>query len=189
MSRSVKEVIECVPNVWKSEAAFWSYVKGGIRKGIWSRHPVKIAFIQKHRKRIPNPNPKGKSDTVWGCTCAICGVDKSQNLIEVDHKIDDAARLTKTEHLQRCFELLCLITFDDLQLVCKECHKIKSYADRQGISFEEARIEKQAIEFSKKNVKDQTNILTNTCGYEIIASSAQKRREQYKQWLIKQKEK
>ena len=43
-----------------------------------------------------------------------------------------------------------MITLDDLQLVSKEAHKIKSYADKQGISFEEAKVEKEVIEIIKQ---------------------------------------
>ena len=40
-----------------------------------------------------------------------------------------------------------------LQLVSKEAHKIKSYAERMGITYEQATIEKQAIKICKGDEK------------------------------------
>ena len=48
-----------------------------------------------------------------------------------------------------------MITLEDLQLVSKEAHKIKPYAEKQGISFEEAKAEKTAIDLIKKGVDKQ----------------------------------
>ena len=60
-------------HIWKTESAFMSWLRGGVRGGLWNKHPVKLEFIKKNRIQIPNPNPKGKKPTVWGAVCALTG--------------------------------------------------------------------------------------------------------------------
>ena len=52
----------------------------------------------------------------------------------------------------QCFDDIPLFVFrliyvkeEDLRMVCKLCNSILAYADKQGISFEEAKAEKEAI--------------------------------------------
>ena len=71
------------------------------------------------------------------------------------------------------------MTEEDLQLVSKEAHAVKSYADKQGITFEEALLEKKVIAFKKLSVTEQTNILQSL--YDVATmkslSNATKRAE------------
>ncbi len=76
---------ENYPHVWKTESAFMSWVRGGIRKGLWNTNPVKLEFIKNNRKLIDNPNPKGKKAQVFGANCSLCHKDKPQKDIQVDH--------------------------------------------------------------------------------------------------------
>ena len=39
-------------DVWKTKAAYFSWLRGGIRRAIWQHHPVKLAFIKANRKEI-----------------------------------------------------------------------------------------------------------------------------------------
>lgn len=136
------------PHIFKNKTAFYTYVRGGLRRSVWNRHPVKIEFIKQNRKRIKNPNPRGKTDSVFGATCALCNNDYPLSNIEVDHISGDVSLLCFDDLSNFLFHL-SVVTSDDLQLVCKPCHKIKSYADKQQIGFSEAKIIKQAIEIEK----------------------------------------
>lgn len=144
---------EVYPNIWKTESAFLSWVRGGIRRSLWNRHPLKLEFIKQNRIKIPNPNPKGKVTEVWGATCALTGVTLPLKDMEVDHKTGNHSLKTIND-IQSFVSGIVLITIDDLQFVSKEAHKIKSYAEKQGISFEQAMVEKQAITLTKKPVKE-----------------------------------
>jgi len=75
------------PHIWKTKAAFLSFIRGGIRRALWNRSPIKLEFIKKYRKRIKNPNPKGKVKEVWGGTCALCNREFPSQQLNVDHKI------------------------------------------------------------------------------------------------------
>ena len=163
------------PQIWKTQASFFSWMRGGIRRSLWSKHPVKLEFLKKNRVKIPNPNPRGKVKTVWGGECVMCTKLFPLNQIEVDHKKGNLS-LNSVSDIQGFIEGIVLITENDLQLCCKACHKAKSYSEKQGMSFEEAVIEKQIIQIMKD--KKDKEWLTNE-GI-VPASNAKKRREQIK---------
>jgi hypothetical protein len=141
-------------NVWKTEAAFWTYIRGVLRKG-WSKFPLKLEFIKKNRKRINNPVEKNRErfPTCWGMTCNICKVDMVQNMIEIDH-IGEGSSFTGLHDVESYVAHLFLVDYDSLRPVCKPCHKIENQRQRKGITFEQAAIEKEAISICKENVKD-----------------------------------
>ena len=144
-----------VPGVpWKTEGAFWSWVRGVLRKG-WSRHPVKIEYINLHRKRIRNPSAQSRKrfPEVWGMTCQICGKDHVQKNIEIDHRGDNA-KFTGLEDAKSYLQHLFLVDFDSLRELCKPCHKVISHAQNTGQTFEEAALDKKVIAFMKLPKKE-----------------------------------
>ena len=144
-----KKLWEMYPHIWATESAYMSWLRGGIRRYLWSKNPVKLEFIKQNRIKIPNPNPKGKVKEVWGGVCALTGNTYPIGDMEVDHKEGNHS-LKTLDDLVPFVKGIVMITLDDLQLVSKEAHKIKSYAEKQGISFEEAKIEKEVIEIIKQ---------------------------------------
>ena len=144
-----KKLWEIYPHIWATESAYMSWLRGGIRRYLWSKNPVKLEFIKQNRIKIPNPNPKGKVKEVWGGVCALTGNTCPIGDMEVDHKEGNHS-LKTLDDLVPFVKGIVMITLDDLQLVSKEAHKIKSYAEKQGISFEEAKIEKEVIEIIKQ---------------------------------------
>ena len=139
--------------IWKTESAYWSWMKGVFRRG-WNKHPLKLEYLKQNRVRIPNPNPKGKVAEVWGAKCECCEQLFTMSQVEVNRKGDSAA-LTKQSDIQACVEKLLMVTFDQLEILCKDCHAIYSYSQKNNISFEEARIQKKVIAFMKQPVKEQ----------------------------------
>lgn len=132
---------------WKNSVAFFTYLRGCLRKA-WSNNPIKHNLIKKKRKQIPNPNPKGKKQTVWGFDCEICGGEFVMSSCQVDHVVP-AGSLQKTEDIQGFVERLLYVVEDDLRLVCKGCNLTLAFAEKKGISFEQAVIEKEAIAICK----------------------------------------
>lgn len=179
----LEKMLKSPHSIWKTEAAFWAWVKGGIRKALWNRHPAKIGFVRERRFKIPNPNPKGKAKEVWGGRCEICGNLFVEGQLQCDHKSEETAHLTKQEHLQECFEKLCIVVPDDLRWICKGCHGIHSYSQKMGVTFEEAKLEKDVIAFSKLPVAEQKQILTKRGFSETIISNSTKRRNAYREYL------
>ena len=167
---------------WKNSVAFFTYLRGCLRKS-WSNNPIKHNLIKKKRKQIPNPNPRGKKNTVWGFDCEICGGEFVMSLCQVDH-IVPAGSLQKTEDIQGFVERLLYVTEEDLRLVCKDCNSALALAEKQGISLERARAEKTAIRLQKEK-QDVQWLKENGI---IPASNSAKRRVQIVEKLTEEKE-
>ena len=176
-------ILEKYPHIWKTKAAFMSYLRGGVRRACWMKHPVKLEFIKNNRERIPNPNPKGKTSEVWGGRCNVCKNLFVQSQLSVDHVREYSATLKDVSDIQKFVELISLVTEDDLQLVCKDCHDTISYSQKQGCSLEEAKVRKKHILIAKekrfkselevrgmvvpKTIKEQSTVLLDAMLSEI----------------------
>ena len=184
MASAAKDVVGIMINEngpWKTKSALMSWIRGGIRRGLWNKSPIKLGFLNKHRKQIKNPNPRGNKPLVWGAMCSLCGVEKVIAQIEVDHK-KGGHSLKDIPDIQKFVENIVLVSEDDLQLVCKDCHKVKNHSEKKGISFTDAMIEKRCIAIMK--AKQDLQFITER-GI-IAASNAAKRRIQVMEILSKE---
>ena len=130
---------------WKTESAFMSWVRGCLRKG-WSRHPVK--HLYKNSRRFKAPVGRNGRE-VFATTCEICNEVFRSSETEVDH-INPASTFTDIDRDATGFiKRLYFIDFDTIRELCKPCHKIVTLAEKKGIAFEEAAVEKELIEFGK----------------------------------------
>jgi len=163
---------------WKTKASFFNYLRGCLRKA-WSTNPIKLQVLKQSRKQIPNPNPKGNKDTVWGCTCSLCGNDYVMKNIQVDHIIP-AGKLQDISDVQGFVQRLLYITADDLRVVCKNCNALLAYADKHNISLEEAIIDKEVIRIIKEK-KDKQFFIDRELD---IPGNARLRREKIKEVLV-----
>lgn len=177
----IQDILSRYPDVWPTEASFRNWVRGGVRRGLWNKHPVKLRFMKNNRFKAPLGRPTKKAPEgamVWACECAACGEEKRAGDCQVDHKEGENPFRT-LEGLQEYVLRQILVTEDDLQWMCKECHDIKTYAERHGISFFSAKCEKEAIAFSKMPVEGQKKELMR---WGVVpASAAKDRRAQYRQ--------
>ena len=181
--KKLDEILEKYPHIWKTKAAFMSYLRGGVRRACWMKHPVKLEFIKNNRERIPNPNPRGKASEVWGGRCNVCKNLFVQSQLSVDHVREYSATLKDVSDIQNFVELISLVTEDDLQLVCKDCHDTISYSQKHGCSLEEAKVRKKHILIAKekrfkseleargmvvpKTIKEQSTVLLDAMLSEI----------------------
>ncbi len=169
-------------HIWKTKASFMSFLRGGIRRALWNRSPIKLEFIHKNRIRVPNPNPRGRVDEVWGAICGVCGGEFPLKDVEVDHRVGNNS-LKDLDDLQPFIEAIVCVTEQDLGFVCKPCHKCKTHAEKMGISFDEAFAQKEAIKIIKEK-KDLTWLEERG----IVAMRSQKaRREQIVKQIIKER--
>lgn len=169
----MKKPWEEFPQIWKTKAAFMSYLRGGIRRAIWNRSPIKHTVIHKKRKKVLN---KKTGNMVWGGTCYLCGQDFVMGDLQVDHMVGEHS-LQEIEDIQSFVESMTCLSEDMLGLVCEPCHRIKSYAERYGITFEDAKAEKQIINLTKKPVKEIKKILDK---HKLPSNNAKVRRESLK---------
>lgn len=148
-SLKVSKVVSENKDVWKTEAELFSWIRGGIRGGLWNRHPVKIKLINKLRVKIDNPNPKGRVKQVWGAKCALCGFYHVIKDIQVDHIHGGNYSLKSIEDVQSFFESIVLVTESDLRLLCRDCNMTCTYAARNNLSYEQAFCTKHVIKLIK----------------------------------------
>lgn len=171
---------ELHPHIWKNSTAFFTYLRGCLRKA-WNTNPVKLELIKKSRYQIPNPNPKGNKPTVWGCRCSLCGKESVLKDFQVDH-ITPSGKLNCKEDIQGFVERLLFVGLDDLRMVCKDCNAVLAYADRHGCSYEEALLEKKVILFKKLSGAQQKERLTNL-GYSGSMINTKQRVDAYRSLL------
>jgi len=134
------------PQFWKTESAFLAWMRGGIRRYLWAKNPVKLEFVKKARVMIQNPNVKLRKGRpkVWGGVCEICKKEFILKNMEVDHRTGEYS-LRKVTDVQSFVEGIVFVRMEDLALLCKPCHKIKTHSERYEMSHEDAAIAKQAI--------------------------------------------
>ena len=160
---------------FKNETAWWNWLRGSIRR-IWSRSPVKIAYKQSRRYKAP-VGKNGKE--VFVSDCEMCG--KQSRNCEVDH-LGGGKGFYDWETFVEWQKRILLVSFDDIQELCKECHSAVSHAQKTGLSLEEARIDKKAIELVKTR-KDKAWLLEHGLK---PASNAATRRQQIIDYLSKE---
>lgn len=182
----IDEILEKYPHIWKSKSAFMSYLRGGIRRSCWMKHPVKLEFIKNNRQRIPNPNTKGKAAEVWGGECNVCKNLFVQSQLAVDHVREFSATLKEIKDIQSFVELISLVTEEDLQFVCKDCHDTISYSQKHNVDFDTARAEKEAKQLVDKKLDKQFLIDHNI---EVGSTQALRRKAivEYKLSQLKEK--
>lgn len=168
--------------VWKSEAGYRNWLRGAIRR-IWSDYPIRKVWkanslrpvtVQERLDRVFHPSTKNVGQ------CVFCKEWMAGSRLEVDHKLPSLGCKTKEEIEQFLWHCGGLIG-NDFQLACEPCHKIKSYADGQGLSFEEAEATKTVIVMENNGtLKEQLK------RWGIVpASNQEKRRKQAVDYLIK----
>lgn len=169
---------------FKSDSQWFSFLRSNLRKG-WNTHFMKLEKLKQVKKKIPNPNPKSATrfPEVFGADCEICGKTctlsagkkeaRNKDYIVIDHK-NPAKNFSDISHVQGFFERMFCVTIDDLRAVCTTCNSTLAYADKYGISFEEARIDKTAIELVKTK-KDKQWLLEH--GLKPASNAAMRRRQ------------
>lgn len=173
---------ELYPHIWPTKAKFFAWLRGGLRRGLWEKYPPKLELKNKLCTKPPEGYAgRAKSGTI----CALTGEWVGKSKLEVDHLVGHVS-LNDWEDLLP-FILHLLATDDKMQLVDKEAHKIKSYAERQGISFKEALCEKEVIKACKKSAKEQTQELLSLGYSEQEVSNGTKRRDCWREYFSRTK--
>jgi len=165
-----KKLWELYPDIWPTKSSFFTFLRGSLRRAVWEKYPVKLQF----KNEQCDPPPVGYTGRAKsGTNCALTGEWEGKSKLEVDH-IKGNVSLQDWEDVLPFVQHLCA-SKDNLQLVTKAAHKIKSYADRMGITFEEASIVKEAIAICK--IKGNDKVWLEAKGI-IPDSNAAKRRKQ-----------
>lgn len=161
---------EWYSDIWPTEAKFWTWLRGCFRQAVWNKSPCKITF----KNANCSPPPEGYTGRAKsGKHCALSGVWEGKSKLEVDHIEGNKSLRSEQDILE--FVKHLIPHPDSMQLVTKEAHKIKSYAEKQGMSYERACAEKQAIALQKSK-QDSDWLVDN--GVSPVGKNAKLRREQ-----------
>ncbi len=174
---SRKEPWEEFPEIWPTKAKFFSWLRGCLRGGVWNKYPPKLMY-KKSLCQVPSPEwYKGRAKA--GGVCALTGEWNVQSKMEVDH-IHGNVSLNGWSDVLPFIQHLCA-TKNNMQVVGKEAHKVKSYAERQGMSFEEALLEKKVIALLKDKRETARLLRENR----MIAKNDKERREKVRNILAR----
>lgn len=161
-------------SAWKTEKDFMNWLRSQTRR-IWSRHPTKISYKSARRFKAPI-GVNGKE--VWACNCEMCGKLVRSSETQIDHIVMGGSFSdwnTYTEWARR----ILWVTAEDIRELCLECHTTVNHMQKTGLSFDEAKIEKQAIQI--ENTEDTKEWLLSK-GIQP-ASNAKLRRKQIIDYL------
>lgn len=145
----LKEPWELYPAIWKTKAAFFSYLRSGIRR-IWSQYPAKLEW-KKSQMQEPPEGYTGRAKKLG--QCHYCNEFFAASNLEVDH-VEQAGSCNSWETAQNFLKSL-LDCDNNWVLACKPCHKVKSHAEKKGLDFMDALADKRAIAFLKGKKAEQ----------------------------------
>ena len=143
-----------------NESEFLAWLRGQMRQA-WSNYPVRIEFKNDMCVSVTPEMREAyglSKQTKHAAQCVFCRVWLPKSKLEVDHTKGEST-LTSIRHTEAYLDhLMC--SQDNMQLACNPCHKIKTYAERYNLDFEDARAEKKVIAWIKEyNTKAQVEIL------------------------------
>ncbi len=168
-------------DVWKSESQYLIWLRGNLRKALWQHFPPRIAFKNERCINV-TPNIREQYGLSKACkyvgVCEFCEEYHPKSKLEVDH-IEGCGALTLENKSEWIDRLIC--STSNMRLVCKPCHKIHTYSERMGISFESAKLEKKVIEFSKKPTSMQNTYLKKR---NLPHNNAKVRKESFRKVLL-----
>jgi len=180
------------PLHWKSEAAYWAWLRGNLRR-MWLRWPPRIELKKEKRvsvkvyelkgtrrilKRYKTGKRKGKPVTRYEVECEQCKKTFAQNKVEADHIEPAGSCNNAVEAVTFLYRLLC--DKENLRMVCKGCHGIITYAEKMNITFEEAEVEKRVIQLTKTSVnsvdKQKKQLLKYGCSEGDVKNAASRKK-------------
>ena len=107
-----------------TESRYWTFIRSALRQA-WSKYPVKYQVLNDNRRPFTGEDKRTK----WEYQCAECGEWFKAKEVQVDH-IESAGSLKSYEDLPDFVRRL-FCEADNLQVMCKPCHKTKTQEERK----------------------------------------------------------
>lgn len=163
-----------------TEAQYLAWIRSALRSK-WLRWPPRAEALKAAQVPYKGDNARRK----YSYKCAMCNGLFAQKEVEVDHYPLEAGSILSVADIGAFVNRL-YCEANNLRVVCKPCHKAHTLAESQGISLEEAKALKQAIEWAKKPKKEVVAFLEER-GYNAdMAGNASKRREALVEIFLKE---
>jgi 5-methylcytosine-specific restriction endonuclease McrA len=107
-----------------TESRYWTFIRSALRQA-WSKYPVKYQVLNDNRRPFTGEDKRTK----WEYQCAECEKWFKSKEVQVDH-IESAGSLKSYEDLPDFVRRL-FCEADNLQVMCKPCHKTKTQEERK----------------------------------------------------------
>lgn len=161
-----KPLIRC--NGTMTEAQFLSWVRSALRaKSL--RWPPRAKALELARRKYIGPNKLQK----WEYQCKICEKWFKLKDVAVDHFPKSAGSILSIEDIGKFTDRLYCET-DNLRILCHEDHAVWTCAEKNNITFDQARIAKQVIEKCKLKIDVQLALLSGY-GYNNCSNAAKRK--------------
>lgn len=160
------------------EANDYTWLRSQLRR-ISRRWPPVYEALANAKVPYTGDNKRKK----WWYECADCKQLFDGKNVSVDHIEPVGTLLKKSDIADFIEKLFCSV--DKLQVLCDNCHDLKTYMERYGVDRQSAIIEKKVIAFGKLSIEEQKQKLTEIYGSDKISSltNKSKRLAAYKEWL------
>lgn len=130
-----------------TESAYLAWIRSALRSKSL-KWPPRGEALKLSRRSYKGPNKLQK----WEHECALCSHWFKGKEVVVDHFPVAAGSILSVDDIGPfANNLYCEV--DNLRVLCKTCHDCHTLAEKQGITFEEAAIEKEVIAIMKQPVK------------------------------------
>lgn len=162
-----------------TESAYLAWIRSALRSKSL-RWPPRNAAIERARRPYKGPNKLQK----WEVECAICNEWFKLKEICVDHHPKPAGSILSVEDIGAFVNnLYCEV--DNLRVLCDPCHSIHTLAEKEGVSFEEAKMLKKVIEICKMPTQKLLAYLASY-GYNGASVSNASKRKQLVTTIVKE---
>ena len=160
------------------EANDYTWLRSQLRR-ISRRWPPVYKALANAKVPYTGDNKRKK----WWYECADCKQLFDGKNVSVDHIEPVGTLLKKSDIADFIEKLFCSV--DKLQVLCDNCHDLKTYMERYGVDRQSAIIEKKVIAFGKLPIEEQKQKLTEIYGNDKMSSltNKSKRLAAYKEWL------
>ena len=160
------------------EANDYTWLRSQLRR-ISRRWPPVYKALANAKVPYTGDNKRKK----WWYECADCKQLFDGKNVSVDHIEPVGTLLKKSDIADFIEKLFC--SADKLQVLCDNCHDLKTYMERYGVDRQSAIIEKKVIAFGKLPIEEQKQKLTEIYGSDKISylTNKSKRLAAYKEWL------
>ena len=155
-----------------TESQYLAWIRSALRSKSL-KWPPRAKALELARRPYKGTNKLQK----WEYMCAICGRWFKAKEVVVDHYPIAAGSILSVEDIGPfANNLYCEV--DNLRVLDKTCHDIHTLAEKLGITFEQARVEKEIIRLLKAENKKELLAIYQQHGYNVsLLTNPVKRRQ------------
>ena len=173
-----KSLIKTIGGDKLSDKKMCTILRSSVRQ-TWMMSPVRLLKLEMGRIADMNESTRTK----WLIECEHCNNKFKMTDVEVDHVKGEHKLLTLSD-VEGFARSILDVTLNDLQIICKPCHALKTYSERYDVSIEYARTELKVIEWLKVNKTPKQSEFLLSVGFEKgEITNPSKRRDAYRTYL------